>query len=228
MTQRHRSALVVVDILNDFVAQGGYYAEIARLKGEKGGELSRADIDVLAELHRHPPPSCVIRDGYQDLVTKVAEVSTAALAGQMPTIFVRTAYDPASRYRPPLFIAAPNRRDYACHPGTWGAELVDPIKRLAADRCAKVVEKHTYDAFFETELRSFLQSHHIDTLYVTGVETNVCVLFTALSALSNGFATVVLEDCVATSLPALHAPALQIIEVAKGRRMWHQDLLALL
>ena len=228
MTQRYTSALVVVDMLNDFLAEGGYYAEITRLKGEKGGELSQSDIDVLAELHRHPPSSCVIRDGYQDLVTKVTEVATAALAGQLPTIFVRTAYDPASRYRPPLFIAAPHRRDYACHPGTWGAELVDPIERLASDRCAKVVEKHTYDGSFETELRGFLRSHHVDTLYVAGVETNVCVLFTALSALSNGFATVILEDCVATSLPALHAPALQIIEVAKGRRMRHQSFLALL
>ena len=106
--------------------------------------------------------------------------------------------------------------------------MVDPIKRLAADRCAKIVEKHTYDAFFETELRGFLRFHHIDTLYIAGVESNVCVLCTALSALSNGFATVILEDCVATSLPALHAPALQIIEVAKGQRMWRENFLALL
>lgn len=228
MTQRSTSALVVVDMLNDFLAQGGYYDEMARLRGTKNGELSQADIDALAKLYRQPPPSCVIRDGYQDLVTSVAEVAATALARQMPTIFVRTAYDPASCYRPPLFIAAPERKDYACHPGTWGAEFVDSIKRLASDRCAKVVEKHTYDAFFETELRGFLRFQHIDTLYLAGVETNVCVLFTALSALSNGFATVILEDCVATSLPALHAPALQIIEVAKGQRMRRQRFLAFL
>ena len=228
MTQRYTSALVVVDMLNDFLAQSGYYDEITRLKSTKRGELSPADIDALAQVYRHPPSSCVIRDGYQDLVTRVAEVAAAALARQMATIFVRTAYDPASHYRPPLFIAAPERQDYACHPGTWGAELVDPIKRLASDRSAKVIEKHTYDAFFETELRGLLRFHHIDTLYVAGVETNVCVLCTALSALSNGFATVILEDCVATSIPALHTPALQIIEVAKGQRMRHQKFLALL
>ncbi len=215
-------------MLNDFLAQGGYYDEIARRRGAKGGKLSPADVDALAQLYRHQPPSCAIRDGYQDLVTRVAEVAATALARGVPTIFVRTAYDPASRFRPPLFIATPDRQDYACHPGTWGAELVDPIKRLASDRHAKLVEKQTYDAFFETELRGFLRSHRIDTVYVAGVETNVCVLCTALSALTNGFATVILEDCVATSLPELHAPALQIIEVAKGRRMGHQDFLALL
>lgn len=166
MMQRYTSALVVVDMQNDFLARGGYYDEITRLTGTKGGELSQADIDTLAQLYRHPPPSCVIRDGYQDLVTRVAEVAAGALARQMPTIFVRTAYDPASYYRPPLFIAAPERQDYACHPGTWGSELLDPIKRLATDRCTKVIEKHTFDAFFETELRGFLRFHQIDTLYV--------------------------------------------------------------
>ena len=228
MTQQYTSALIVVDMQNDFLAQGGYYDEITRLTGTKGGKLSQADIDTLTQLYRHPPPSCVIRDGYQELVTTVAGVAATALARAMPTIFVRTAYNPASYYRPPLFIAAPERQDYACRPGTWGSELVDPIKRLASDRCAKVVEKHTFDAFFETELRGFLRFRQIDTLYVAGVETNICVLCTALSALSNGFRTVILEDCVATSLPALHAPALQIIEVAKGQRTGHQNFLALL
>jgi nicotinamidase-related amidase len=228
MTQTPASALVVVDMQNDFLAQGGYYDEIARLTGRTGGNLSRTDIDALAQLYRCPPPSCLIRNSYQDLVSTVEKVAAAALARQMPTIFVQTGYDPAARYKPPLFIEAPGRRDYACHPGTWGAELVDPIKRLASQRHAKVVAKHTYDAFFQTELRDVLRSPPIDTLYIAGVETNVCVLCTALSALSNGFATVILEDCVGTSRAALHEPALQIIEVAKGRRMRHRDFPALL
>src|SRR5215469_2164269 len=120
MTQRSTSALMVIDMQNDFLAQGGYYDEITKLTARNRGELSRADIDALAQLYRHAPSSCVIRDGYQDLVGRVAEVVALALAGQMPTIFVRTSYDPASCYRPPLFIAAPERQDYACHPGTWG------------------------------------------------------------------------------------------------------------
>lgn len=227
MAQRH-SALIVVDLLNDFLARGGYYDEIARLTDASGGKLSPSDIDGLARLHRHPPSSCVIRDGYRELVAGVANVAAAALAREMATVFVRTAYDPASRHRPPLFTVSPQRQDYACHPGSWGAEFVDPIKRLTSDRSAKVVEKPTYDAFFATDLRSFLQSRAIDTLYLAGVETNVCVLFTALTALTNGFATVVIEDGVATSLPALQEPALRIIEVAKGRRIRQRDFLALL
>jgi len=52
------------------------------------------------------------------------------------------------------------------------------------------------------------------------------VLYTALSGLSNGFKTVILEDCVTTSQPELQAPTLQIIEVAKGQRMSHHRFLA--
>jgi nicotinamidase-related amidase len=225
MTHRNTSALVVIDMQNDFLAQGGYYDEITRLTRAQGGELSKADIDTLAQLYLHPPPSCVIRDAYQDLVTTVAEVATAALHRQMPTILIRTTYDPASCYRPPLFITTPDRRDYACHPDTWGSELVDPIRRLASHPCARIVAKHTFDAFFETELRGLLRFSQIDTVYVAGVETNICVLCTALSALTNGFRTVILEDCVATSLPALHEPALRIIEVAKGQRMGREKFL---
>ncbi len=228
MIDQSTSALIVVDMQNDFLAQGGYYDEKTNLLHAKDGVLSQADIDVLARLYPHPPSSCVIRDDYQDFVARVEKVATAALTQKIPTIFVQAIYDPASSYKPPLFIAAPERRDYGCHPGTWGGDFVDPIKSLASDERAKILEKHTFDAFFETELRGFLRFHRIYTIYLTGVETNVCVLCTAMSALSNGFRTVILEDCVTTSQPQLQIPALEIIEVAKGQRMSSEDFLRLL
>lgn len=226
MTDRDAAALVVVDMQNDFLAQGGYYDEKTKLARANDGDLHSTDIATLVQLYHSPPPSCVIRDGYQNFVSRVAVVASTALAQRMPTIFVRAVYDPTSLYRPPLFIRQPERRDYACHPGTWGADFVEPIGPLVSDRHAKIIEKHTFDAFFETGLRGFLGFKQIDTLYLAGVETNVCVLCTALSALSNGFKTIILEDCVTTSQPELQAPTLQIIEVAKGQRMSHHDFLA--
>jgi len=146
----------------------------------------------------------------------------------MTTVFVQAVYDPASYYRPPLFLHDPQRQDYGCHRGSWGADFVKPIKQLTAQAYAKVVEKPTFDAFFATELRGFLRCRQIETLYVAGIETNVCVLFTACSALSNGFDTVILAECVTTSQTDVHETALQIIEIAKGRRMSTQDFLTLL
>ena len=83
-------------------------------------------------------------------------------------------YNPASWYRPPLFLHDPQRQDYGCHRGSWGADFVEPIKQLTAQAHARVVEKSTFDAFFETELRGFLRCRQIATLYVAGIETNVC------------------------------------------------------
>jgi nicotinamidase-related amidase len=225
VTDRDRSALIVVDMQNDFLAKGGYYDEKAQIERSKHGELSPTDIDYLARVYLHPLARSEIRDAYADFVSRVAEVAATALTQGMTTVFVQTAYDPACVYKPPLLLPNPACPDYGCHPGSWRADFIEPIKSLVAERYAKVIEKHTFDAFFETELRSFLRFQHINTLYVAGVETNVCVLCTALSALSNGFQTVILEDCVTTSQAALQAPTLQIIEVAKGQRMSKQDFL---
>jgi nicotinamidase-related amidase len=228
VTTQDTSALLVVDMQNDFLAHGGYYAEKAARVDAAGGELSAADHEALAQVYLHPPATCEIRDHYQEFVRTVSEVAAAALNSGITTIFVQASYDSEARYRPPLFLRDPQRRDYACHPGTWGAELVEPIRQLACHPRARIVEKHTFDAFFETELRGLLRFKHVDTVYIAGLETNVCVLFTACSALSNGFYTVILGDCVATSQVGVAKATLQIIEMAQGRLMSARDFLTLL
>jgi nicotinamidase-related amidase len=225
---RDTSALLVVDMQNDFLAKGGYYdAKEKRLRA-KQGTLSATDLDDLAQIYLHPPRLSEIRDVYQDFVRTVTEVAAMALKTGLTTIFVQAAYDADSGYRPPLFLRDPQRQDYGCHPGSWGADFVEPIKPLTAQAPAKVIEKPTFDAFFETELRGFLRFKGIDTLYVAGVETNVCVLFTACSALSNGFNTSILAECVTTSRLEVHEHALRIIEIAQGRLMSTPDFLTLL
>ncbi len=228
MTTRDTSALLVVDMQNDFLAKGGYYDEKEKRVRAKRGTLSATDRDALARIYLHPPPTCAISDPYQDFVRAVTEVAATALDRGMTTVFVQAAYDPESCYRPPLFLRDPQRKDYGCHPGSWGADFVEPIKPLTSQACAKMVEKHTFDAFFETELRGFLRFKQIDTVYIAGVETNVCVLFTACSALSNGFNTIILAECVTTSQMDVHEEALQIIEMAQGRVISTQDFLTLL
>ncbi|MFB6171262.1 MAG: cysteine hydrolase family protein [Haloarculaceae archaeon] len=77
--------------------------------------------------------------------------------------------------------------------GSWGAELVDDLPVEAADR---VVTKHTYDAFYQTELEGWLDAHGIDDLLICGTLSNVCVLHTAASAGLRDFRPVVVEDAV--------------------------------
>ena len=52
------------------------------------------------------------------------------------------------------------------------------------------------------------------------------MLSTALSALLNGFRTIVLEEAVAPSRPELLQPALENLEVAKAQRLSSKEFRA--
>jgi nicotinamidase-related amidase len=76
---------------------------------------------------------------------------------------------------------------------SWEAELVDDLDVRPDDH---VVEKHTYDAFYQTELDGWLSARGIDDLLVCGTLANVCVLHTAGSAGLRDYRPVLLEDAV--------------------------------
>ncbi len=87
--------------------------------------------------------------------------------------------------------------------------------------------KKRYDCFVGTDLDFLLRSHSINTLLITGVNTNSCVLSTVAAACSRDYAVVVVEDCVDTmDSPELHAAALLCIRTAFGFVMTGDALLA--
>jgi nicotinamidase-related amidase len=77
--------------------------------------------------------------------------------------------------------------------GSWEAELVE---EFAVGENDHVVEKHTYDAFFGTELDGWLSARGIDDLVICGTLANVCVLHTAGSAGLRDYRPVLVEDCI--------------------------------
>jgi nicotinamidase-related amidase len=77
--------------------------------------------------------------------------------------------------------------------GSWDAELVAELDVGEEDH---VVEKHTYDAFHDTELDGWLSARGIDDLVVCGTLANVCVLHTAGSAGLRDYRPVLVEDCI--------------------------------
>jgi len=88
---------------------------------------------------------------------------------------------------------------------------------LDAKRDWIVDTKKRYDCFIGTDLDFLLRTHGINTLLITGVNTNSCVLSTACAACSRDYAVVVVEDCVDTmDGPALHDAALACIRTAFG------------
>ncbi len=77
--------------------------------------------------------------------------------------------------------------------GTWGAEIIDELKPAGNDY---VVFKRRYSGFFETDLDLLLRELGVDTVILTGVSTDVCVLHTAADAFFRGYEVVVVSDCV--------------------------------
>jgi len=77
--------------------------------------------------------------------------------------------------------------------GSREAELVGKLSPEADDL---VVVKHTYDAFYRTELEGWLESHGIDDLVLCGTLANVCVLHTAGSAGLRDYRPILVEDAI--------------------------------
>lgn len=85
--------------------------------------------------------------------------------------------------------------------GTEGGKVVD---ELAPQKGDYVIEKRRMSSFFKTDLDITLHELDIDTIVVTGIATQYCVLLTALDGIQNGFKTIILEDCCASHKPELH------------------------
>ncbi|WP_224333575.1 cysteine hydrolase family protein [Haloprofundus halobius] len=77
--------------------------------------------------------------------------------------------------------------------GSWETELVDELDVREDDH---VVTKHTYDAFYQTELEGWLNAHGVDDLLICGTLANVCVLHTAGSAGLRDFRPVLVTDAI--------------------------------
>ena len=63
-----------------------------------------------------------------------------------------------------------------------------------------VIPKRRYSAFFQTDLELTLSELGVDTLFVIGCDTNICVLHTLADAFYRNYKTVVIEDATITFL----------------------------
>jgi nicotinamidase-related amidase len=79
--------------------------------------------------------------------------------------------------------------------GTKGAEVVDELKPEPTDI---VLPKRRFSAFFKTDLDQTLRTLGMDTLAVTGITTEFCVLMTAFEGLCHDFSVIILENCTAS------------------------------
>jgi nicotinamidase-related amidase len=91
--------------------------------------------------------------------------------------------------------------------GTKGAEVVDDLKPRPTDM---ILPKRRFSAFFKTDLDQTLRTLGIDTIIVTGMTTEVCVLMTVMDGLCHDFSAILLEDCSASRNKEFHQGCLNL------------------
>ncbi len=111
--------------------------------------------------------------------------------------------------------------------GSPGTEIIpalyDPTHDLVVDT------KKRYDCFIGTDLDFVLRSRGINLLLVTGVNTNSCILATAIQACCRDYAVIVITDCVASmDGPEYHEAALRCLRPAFAWTMTGAEALAAL
>ena len=81
-------------------------------------------------------------------------------------------------------------------PSSRGAPIAKLLRPQEDDY---FVLKPLHSGFYSTTLDVLLEYLHVDTLIVTGIAANICVLFTANDAYMRDYALYVPEDCVASN-----------------------------
>jgi len=93
-----------------------------------------------------------------------------------------------------------------------GSDLLDllpPLRRFVPP--ARIIDKYVHSAFEAPAFQDALDELKADTIIFTGVETEVCVLATALTAVDRGYRTILISDAIASSSPPGHRSALDDI-----------------
>jgi len=173
------TALIIVDLQNDFLAPGGAYD-----RGGAGNPRARELPARIAPLAR----ALKAAGGY--VAASQFTLWPDAHGEPMVTSHLR-------RLRP--FLA---RGDF--RPGSHGHETVAELAGLVDASFWKVA----YSAFFQTQLDWVLRRAGIDNVIVCGIVTNGGVASTARDAHMRDYHVTVLADGCAAPTPAMHEAAL--------------------
>jgi ureidoacrylate peracid hydrolase len=199
-----RSALLVIDIQNDFVHPQGWSA--------------RRSSDA--------PP-------LRHVIGPINALISAARDASIPIAYILVQHGPdidAPNYRARYAARGMSAEDVLCARGTWGALLDAELMPPQAEDIQ--ILRQTYDGFAGTNLHARLLARGAETVVATGVVTELCVRTTAEHAFALGYYTVVAEDATAASSATVQhvtldglrrffgpvLPSRKIIELWKGGR----------
>lgn len=137
------------------------------------------------------PDGSLYAPASEAVVDPIAELVANARAADASVVFTRDIH-PDGQFEGNHYYDEFDRWGEHVLEHSWEAETVDELDGKADH----VVEKHTYDAFYETELEGWLDAHNIHDLLICGTLANVCVLHTAGSAGLRDFKPVLAKDAI--------------------------------
>ena len=159
------TALVVIDLQNDFLDAKGAYA--------RGGDSN--------------PPALLLPDRVA-IVARALKAAGGLVAASQFTLWPDATGEPM--VSPHLKALRPYLRKGDFAPGSWGQANVDALAGLVDVAVSKVA----YSAFFNTQLDWVLRRAGIDTVAVCGIVTNGGVASTVRDAHMRDYRTLVLAD----------------------------------
>lgn len=94
-------------------------------------------------------------------------------------------------------------------PGSWEAEIYPDVYPHKADL---IIDKNTTSIFIGTNFENIMRNMGISTLLFTGISTEVGIDSSARDSSNRGFYTIVVSDCVSTSIKEMHDAALLTLQ----------------
>lgn len=190
---RSATAVIAIDLQNDFGAKGGY-------------------VDSFG----------VPLEGTRATIHPIARVLGAARAANVPIVYTRIEFrrdlsnvgGPDSPFRELLGLGG---GDFLIE-DTWNTAIVPELAPVPGDL---IVSKQRYSAFFETDLDDLLRVRGITNLVFVGWTTSACVESTVRDAFYRDYRCVVLEDCTAetvgrSQVRTNHEASLYVIQAQFG------------
>ncbi|MHC3436728.1 cysteine hydrolase family protein [Natrialbaceae archaeon A-gly3] len=138
------------------------------------------------------PDGALYAPASEDVISPIDDLLERARDADTQVVFTRDVHPP-EQFEDAHYYDEFDRWGEHVLEGSWEAEIVDDLEVREDEH---VVEKHTYDAFQETEFDGWLSARGIKDLVFCGTLANVCVLHTAGSAGLRDYRPILLEDCV--------------------------------
>ncbi|MGT2926091.1 cysteine hydrolase family protein [Streptococcus cuniculipharyngis] len=154
----------------------------------------------------------------QAIESAICQFSRAAYEAGHLLVFAIDGHDEKDSYHPESRLFPPHNLM-----GSQGRQLYGELGRFydQVKTAANVLwlDKRYYSAFAGTSLNARLRERGVDTVILTGVLTDICVLHTAVDAYNLGYQIEIPVSAVATLTPERQAWALEHFQTVLGARL---------